>query len=162
MGVAIARLAGLVLLLALLALRVADPLFVSAIRNQSFDIFQRLYPRPYVKQPVVIVDIDEKSLEQIGQWPWPRSEVARLIDRLTAMGAIDIAFDVVFAEPDRLSPDRIAEDNPDLPEQARADLLKLPSNEQVLADAIRRSRVIVGETQRSPGRSIARWRPHHT
>jgi adenylate cyclase len=146
MGVAIARFAGLVLLLALLALRVADPLFVSAIRNQGFDIFQRLYPRPYVKQPVVIVDIDEKSLEQVGQWPWPRSEVARLIDRLTAMGAIDIAFDVVFAEPDRLSPDRIAADNPDLPEAVRADLLKLPSNEQVLADSIRRSRVIVGET----------------
>jgi adenylate cyclase len=146
MGVALARFAGLVLLLALLALRVADPLFVSAIRNQGFDIFQRLYPRPYVKQPVVIVDIDEKSLEQVGQWPWPRSEVARLIDRLTAMGAIDIAFDVVFAEPDRLSPDRIAADNPDLPEAVRADLLKLPSNEQVLADSIRRSRVIVGET----------------
>ncbi|MEP9390252.1 adenylate/guanylate cyclase domain-containing protein [Mesorhizobium sp. KR9-304] len=143
---ALARLAGLVLLLLLLGLRVADPLFVSAIRNQGFDIFQRLYPRPPVKQPVVIVDIDEKSLEQVGQWPWPRSEVARLIDRLTAMGAIDIGFDVVFAEPDRLSPDRIAEDNPDLPDALRAGLLALPSNEQVLADAIGRSRVVVGET----------------
>jgi adenylate cyclase len=159
MGVAIARLAGLVLLFALLGLRISDPLFVSAIRNQGFDIFQRLYPRPHVKQPVVIVDIDEKSLEQVGQWPWPRSEVARLIDRLTAMGAIDIAFDVVFAEPDRLSPDRIAEDNPDLPETVRTDLLKLPSNEQVLADAIRRSRVIVGETSvRLDDRSLAAGR----
>lgn len=146
MGVAVARLAGLALLLALLALRVADPLFVSAIRNQGFDIFQRIYPRPPVKQPIVIVDIDEKSLEQVGQWPWPRSEVARLIDRLTAMGAVVVGFDVVFAEPDRLSPDRIAADNPDLPEAARADLLKLPSNEQVLADSIGRSRVVVGET----------------
>ena len=146
MGVALARLAGLVLLLLLLGLRVADPLFVSAIRNQGFDIFQRLYPRPEVKQPVVIVDIDEKSLELVGQWPWPRSEVARLIDRLTEMGAVDIGFDVVFAEPDRLSPDRIAEDNPDLPDALKAGLLTLPSNEQVLADAIGRSRVVVGET----------------
>ena len=72
------------------------------------------------------------------------------------MGAIAIAFDVVFAEPDRLSPDRIAEDNPDLPETVRADLLKLPSNEQVLADAIRRSRVIVGETSvRQDDQSLA-------
>ncbi|HEY6633435.1 MAG TPA: adenylate/guanylate cyclase domain-containing protein, partial [Rhizobiaceae bacterium] len=93
-----------------------------------------------------IVDIDEKSLEQVGQWPWPRSEVARLIDRLTEMGAIVVGFDVVFAEPDRLSPDRIAADNPDLPEGARADLLRLPSNEEVLAAAIGRSRVVVGET----------------
>ncbi|MDQ2634606.1 MAG: adenylate/guanylate cyclase domain-containing protein [Pseudomonadota bacterium] len=145
-GVAIARIAGFVLLLALLGLRVADPLFVSSIRNQGFDILQRLHPRPEVEQPIVIVDIDEKSLQQVGQWPWPRSEVARLIDRLTAMGAVAIGFDIVFAEPDRLSPDRIAEDNPGLPEQARADLLNLPSNEEVLADSIRRSRVVVGET----------------
>ncbi|HEY6631515.1 MAG TPA: CHASE2 domain-containing protein, partial [Rhizobiaceae bacterium] len=145
-GVAVARLAGLALLLALLGLRVADPLFVSGIRNQGFDIFQRIHPRPTVKQPITIVDIDEKSLELVGQWPWPRSEVARLIDRLTGMGAVVVGFDVVFAEPDRLSPDRIAADNPDLPEGARADLLRLPSNEEVLASAIGRSRVVVGET----------------
>jgi adenylate cyclase len=146
MGVALARLAGIVLLLLLLGLRVADPLFVSGIRNQSFDIFQRLHPRPATKQPVAIVDIDEKSLELVGQWPWPRSEVARLIDKLTAMGAVVVGFDVVFAEPDRLSPDRVAEDNPNLPDTVKADLLKLPSNEQVLADAIQKSRVVVGET----------------
>lgn len=116
MGVALARLAGIVLLFLLLGLRVADPLFVSGIRNQSFDIFQRLHPRPATKQPVAIVDIDEKSLELVGQWPWPRSEVARLVDRLTAMGAVVVGFDVVFAEPDRLSPDRVAEDNPNLPD----------------------------------------------
>ncbi|MBX3580455.1 MAG: adenylate/guanylate cyclase domain-containing protein [Rhizobiaceae bacterium] len=145
-GVALARLAGLALLLLLLGLRIADPLLVSSIRNQGFDILQRLHPRPEVKQPIVIVDIDEKSLEQVGQWPWPRSEVGRLVDSLTRMGAVVVGFDIVFAEPDRLSPDRIAEDNPDLPEQARADLLNLPSNEVVLADAIRRSRVVVGET----------------
>lgn len=146
MGVALARLAGIVLLFLLLGLRVADPLFVSGIRNQSFDIFQRLHPRPVTKQPVAIVDIDEKSLELVGQWPWPRSEVARLVDRLTAMGAVVVGFDVVFAEPDRLSPDRVAEDNPNLPDSVKADLLKLPSNEQVLADAIQKSRVVVGET----------------
>ncbi|MEQ1943140.1 adenylate/guanylate cyclase domain-containing protein [Mesorhizobium sp. VNQ89] len=146
MGVALSRLAGLMLLLVLLGLRVADPLVLSSIRNQGFDILQRIHPRPVVPQPIKIVDIDEKSLQLVGQWPWPRSEVARLIDRLTAMGAVVVGFDVVFAEPDRLSPDRIAEDNPALPEQARADLLKLPSNEEVLAESIRRSRVIVGET----------------
>ncbi|MEW9804810.1 CHASE2 domain-containing protein [Mesorhizobium sp. ZMM04-5] len=146
MGIALARLAGLALLLLFLGLRVADPLVVSSIRNQGFDILQRLHPRPAAAQPIAIVDIDEKSLELVGQWPWPRTEVARLIDRLTAMGAVVIGFDVVFAEPDRLSPDRVAEDNPDLPETARTDLLKLPSNETVLANAIARSRVVVGET----------------
>ena len=98
------------------------------------------------KQPIVVVDIDEHSLDQLGQWPWPRSVVARLIDRLTAMGAVAIGFDIVFAEPDRLSPDRIAEDNVSLSPEAKASLLSLPSNEDLLADAIRRSRVVVGET----------------
>ena len=143
---AIARLTGLALLVLLIAVRIADPLFVSTIRNQSFDILQRLHPRPQTKQPVVVVDIDEESLDQVGQWPWPRSDVARLVDKLTAMGAIAIGFDVVFAEPDRLSPDKIAEDNASLPEDIKAGLLALPSNEELLADAIRRSRVIVGET----------------
>ena len=143
---AIARLAGLALLVLLIAVRIADPLFVSTIRNQSFDILQRLHPRPQTKQPVVVVDIDEESLDQVGQWPWPRSDVARLVDKLTEMGAIAIGFDVVFAEPDRLSPDKIAEDNASLPEDIKAGLLALPSNEELLADAIRRSRVIVGET----------------
>ena len=154
-GVAIARLVGLGLLILLVLMRIADPLFVSSIRNQSFDILQRLHPRPYTKQPVVVVDIDEKSLEQVGQWPWPRSEVARLVDRLTAMGAIAIGFDIVFAEPDRLSPDRIAEDNASLPADIKAGLLALPSNEELLADAIRRSRVVVGETSVRHGESPA-------
>jgi adenylate cyclase len=152
-GVAIARLFGLGLLVLLVLLRIADPLFVSNIRNQSFDILQRLSPRPYVKQPVVVVDIDEESLEQVGQWPWPRSEVARLVDTLTAMGAIAIGFDIVFAEPDRLSPDRIAEDNASLPADIKAGLMALPSNEDLLADAIRRSRVVAGETSVRQGES---------
>ena len=124
-GIAIARLAGLGLLMLLVAIRIADPLFLSTIRNQSFDLYQRLNPRPHVKQPVVVVDIDEKSLDQLGQWPWPRSVVAKLVDRLTAMGAVAIGFDIVFAEPDRLSPDRIAEDNAGLSPEVKADLLTL-------------------------------------
>ena len=145
-GVAIARLVGLALLILLIMVRIADPLFVSTIRNQSFDLYQRLVPRPSVKQPVVIVDIDEGSLEAVGQWPWPRSVVAKLVDRLTAMGAVAIGFDIVFAEPDRLSPDKIAQDNTALSPEVKAGLMALPSNEDLLADAIRRSRVVVGET----------------
>jgi len=145
-GIAIARLTGLALLILLIGVRVADPLFVSTIRNQSFDLYQRISPRPQVKQPVVVVDIDENSLKAVGQWPWPRSVVARLVDRLTAMGAVAIGFDIVFAEPDRLSPDKIAQDNASLSPEVKADLLAQPSNEILLADAIARSRVVVGET----------------
>ena len=86
------------------ALRITDPLPLEELRLRAFDLFQVMKPRVATQRPVVIVDIDEESLKSIGQWPWPRTRVADLITRLTQIGALAIAFDVVFAEPDRLSP----------------------------------------------------------
>lgn len=68
-----ARIIALGLLVGLVALRIADPVFVSTIRNQSFDLYQRIATRPYTPQPVVIADIDEKSLAEHGQWPLPET-----------------------------------------------------------------------------------------
>jgi hypothetical protein len=59
-----------------IALRVLDPAPVAALRGLTFDFFQRLSPRPYADLPVRIVDIDDASLAQHGQWPWPRTQVA--------------------------------------------------------------------------------------
>ncbi|WP_163846116.1 CHASE2 domain-containing protein [Pseudooceanicola aestuarii] len=141
-----ARLVGLALLLALLALRVVDPLPVQTLRNLSFDAYQRWHPRPVPDLPVAILDIDDASIEELGQWPWPRTRLADLIDAATAAGAVAVAFDIVFAEPDRLSPGAIARDNPALPADTAAALTALPSNDDVLAEAIGRSRVVLGQT----------------
>jgi adenylate cyclase len=73
-------------------------------RRSVFDYYQRLAPRTYQETPVRIVDIDDASLARVGQWPWPRSAVAAMVSRLAASGARAIAFDIVFAEPDRTSP----------------------------------------------------------
>ncbi len=97
------HLIGLGVLAAVVVLRVADPAPLQVFRSKIFDFYQRAEPREFSKLPVVIIDIDEESLAEIGQWPWPRTIVARLIDKLTEKGAAVIAFDVVFAEPDRLS-----------------------------------------------------------
>jgi adenylate cyclase len=70
----------------------------------SFDLYQWLAPRSYEDAPVRIVEIDDQSLAEVGQWPWPRTAIAELVDKLAAAGAAAIAFDIVFAEPDRLSP----------------------------------------------------------
>src|SRR5471030_2696024 len=91
------------LLLVLAVLRVADPLPLEELRVRTFDIYQVIQPREVTERPVVIIDIDEKSLKALGQWPWPRTRVADLITRLTELGAVAIGFDIVFAEPDRLS-----------------------------------------------------------
>src|SRR5882757_2303985 len=99
-----ARLLCVGLLIGLAALRVADPAAVEELRVRTFDTFQVIEPRVKTARPVVIIDIDEKSLAKLGQWPWPRTRIADLVDRLTALGAVVIAFDIVFAEPDRLNP----------------------------------------------------------
>ena len=134
------------LLVAFAALRVWDPAPVEEIRIRTFDAFQRIDPRTKTQRPVTIVDIDDKSMEKLGQWPWPRTRIADLITELTRLGAVVIAFDVVFPEPDRLNPDAVAQSIRNLDEETRARLSSLPSNDQVLADALRNSRVVLGES----------------
>ena len=142
----VARLLCLVLLVVFAALRVWDPSPVEEIRIRTFDTFQRIDPRKKTVRPVAIVDIDDKSMEKLGQWPWPRTEIADLVTELTRLGAVVIAFDVVFSEPDRLNPDAAAKSFRNLDEETRARLSSLPSNDKVLADALRHSRVVLGET----------------
>src|ERR1700682_3337686 len=141
-----ARLMCLALLIGLAALRLADPAPVEEIRVRTFDTFQRIDPRVKTARPVTIVDIDEASLAKLGQFPWPRTRIADLITNLTRLGAVVIAFDIVFSEPDRLNPDVAAATFRDLDEATREKLRALPSNDQILADAMRRSRVVLGES----------------
>jgi len=148
-----ARLMCLALLIGLAALRVADPAPIEELRLRTFDAFQLIQPRSKTVRPVTIVDIDEKSLAdpRLGQWPWPRTRIADIVNNLTRMGAVVIGFDVVFAEPDRLNPDQAAENFRGLDEATREKLRALPSNDQIFADAIRESRVVLGE---SGGRDV--------
>jgi len=141
-----ARLMCLALLIGLAALRIADPAPVEEIRVRTFDTFQRIDPRVKKARPVTIVDIDEASLAKLGQFPWPRTRIADLITNLTKLGAVVIAFDIVFSEPDRLNPDVAADTFRDLDEATREKLRALPSNDQIFADAMRRSRVVLGES----------------
>ena len=104
----IPALVGLAIIVALAVLRVSDPYPVRVARDTAFDFFQQLAPRPKAEYPVRVIDIDEASLRVEGQWPWPRSVMATLTSRLAELGAAAIAYDVLFPEPDRLSPSRIA------------------------------------------------------
>src|SRR5579863_1339962 len=116
------------------------------LRLFAFDEFLKLKPRQYQPTPVRIVDINDDSLAHFGQWPLPRTILAKLVDRLDALGAAAIAFDVLFIDPDRTTPSRLVENieglAPDDPIIAR--FAKLPDHDQVFADAIRRSRVVLG------------------
>jgi adenylate cyclase len=143
----IARAVCTLLLLALVPLRIADPRPLEEVRLRTFDLMQVLRPRVQTARPVVIADIDEASLKEIGQWPWPRTVVADLVTRLHDLGAVAVGFDVVFAEPDRTSPAVVAESFRGIDAATRQVLDSLPSNDQVLADAIKNAgNVVVGET----------------
>jgi adenylate cyclase len=133
------------LLFALVPLRLADPRLLQELRVRTFDFFQVLLPRPQEIRPVVIVDIDEASLKAIGQWPWPRTTVADLITQITQLGAVAIGFDVIFPEPDRMSPAIAERSFRGIDAETRAKLDRLPSNDDALAEAIKHSRVVVGQ-----------------
>ena len=106
----------------------------SNLQNYSFDTLQRLLPREiYVEDPVVIIDIDDRSLAEIGQWPWPRNQLAKLTDQAYAAAAL--GFDIVFAESDRTNPQNFISSYP-LNEALKKELSKLPSNDELFAQAI--------------------------
>src|ERR1700756_155305 len=147
------RLICLALLVGFAALRIFDPGPIQELRVRTFDKFQVIDPRVKKVRPVTIVDIDERSLAdpRLGQWPWPRTRIADMINNLTRLGAAAIAFDAVFSEPDRLNPDIAADTFRGLDEATREKLRALPSNDQIFADAIKKSRVVLGE---SAGRDV--------
>ena len=145
-GFGLGRLVCLVLLAGLVALRIGNPGPLESLRVRTFDFYQTLQPRQATLKPAVIVDIDEASLKTFGQWPWPRTLLADLVAKLARLGSAVVAFDIIFAEPDRMSPAIAAESFRNLDADTRAQLMKLPSNDQVLADAMRRTRVVLGES----------------
>jgi adenylate cyclase len=139
------RTLGFALLAAFLALRIWDPGPLESLRLRSFDFYQTLKPREVRIRPVVIVDIDEDSLRAIGQWPWPRTVIAELVTRLQQLGAAAIGFDVIFPEPDRMSPGAVARSLSQIDEVTRLRLEALPTNDEVMAQAMRGTRVILGQ-----------------
>jgi adenylate cyclase len=135
------------LLIGAAVLRMDDPAPIQAVRNFVFDNYQRLEPRPYDPDlPVRIADIDEKSLAKLGQWPWSRATVAKVVDRLAELGAAVVAFDVLFSEPDRTSPQAIAANLPDDPSftEVKARMAELPDPDAQLAASLRRMPSVLG------------------
>jgi adenylate cyclase len=90
---------GAVLITAVLA--VFPPRALARLDNASYDMLLRSIPTRPPAGRVVIIDVDERSLSAIGQWPWRRDLIGDLIARLRDMGAAIVALDMVFAEPDR-------------------------------------------------------------
>ncbi|OJY36698.1 MAG: hypothetical protein BGP06_13355 [Rhizobiales bacterium 65-9] len=130
------------------ALAAFDPSPLRAVRDLAFDSFMALKPRVYdADAPVRVVDIDEESLRRMGQWPWPRTILARLVTAIGDAGAAAIALDLLFAEPDRTSLEQIVagmEASPARDDLARVARERKTTNDDALADAMKRYPVAIG------------------
>ena len=118
-------------------IRLSDPEILEVLRLKYFDQLQNYSMRETDGHTyTVIVDIDEKSLEEVGQWPWSRNVLADLFKKCAESGMLVLGLDILFSEPDRTSPNLIAKDlrirNPELSRQ----LSILPSNESIAADSM--------------------------
>ncbi|HEY6086435.1 MAG TPA: CHASE2 domain-containing protein [Burkholderiaceae bacterium] len=109
------------------------------LRAAWFDGYQTLYPRPVAVLPVTIVEIDQKSLQSLGQWPWPRTRLAQLVDTINAVGPAAIGVDIVMPDVDPLSPDQLLAQFAISDDTLAILLGALPSNDLALADALHRA-----------------------
>jgi len=120
----------------------SQPLVVG--QRLNFDLYQQLFPRRRASQPVTIVAIDEKSLKRVGQWPWPRSTLAQLIDGVQGHEPAAIGLDMYMPEPDQTSPHRIGAQLAATHPHVGNTLANLPSHDTLLATALRNAPSVLG------------------
>lgn len=152
------------LALCLLALRWLDPLPLELMRLRTFDLATAFCPVSRDAGHAVAVDIDDAGLRTVGQWPWPRTVMARLVERLDSAGVRMVVFAIVFAEPDRWSPARFGPASglpaAGLPAGVAEVLGNLPDPDRIFAGSMRRIPVVLTQVlsnmpERRSGRDAA-------
>ena len=132
----IKKYSGLTILILLVLIKIQDSNFVKRIENISYDAFQTIFIEKSTYEDVVIVDIDEKSIGEIGQFPWRRDVFAKLIDKLNSYNAAVISFDIFFSEDDRQNPKRILN-------EFNLDNEGVIDSDQLLLESIKSSNVVL-------------------
>jgi adenylate cyclase len=129
---------GMALIAVLLSLAAGD-----RMRRGIFDSWQSARPRDLSGTDVRVVMIDDRSIEAVGSWPWPRYYLARLTEELAKRKARVIAFDIMFPEPDRVSPDSIASLYPELSPAAADEMRKLQPMDRLFGQVIGTAPVVL-------------------
>ena len=89
--------------LVLTGIRIDNSDTVKILRYKTWDTFQTIHPREILSDSITVVNITEEDLKTYGQWPWPRHVMAMLHAKIADAGAILVNYNVLFAEPDRMS-----------------------------------------------------------
>lgn len=137
-------LSGIVMAALIIVARDCSPGFFERLQLASFDGLQRVAPWEPGLGPVRVIDIDDASLKRVGQWPWPRATIARMVRVLQDSGVKAIAFDAVFAEPDRSSPAALAKSWEQEFGWQVAGHIQLPDYDADLIAAFGRGKVVTG------------------
>ena len=132
----------LLLVIVILHVTVGERLW-SPLRNLVFDAYQHSMPRRVESFPVAIIDIDERSLAAFGRWPWPRSRLAQLVEAAHRLGALSVGLDMIMPEADSLSPKYLLAGRPDVSPALAEALAGLPSNDALLAGALRKTPSVI-------------------
>jgi serine phosphatase RsbU (regulator of sigma subunit)/CHASE2 domain-containing sensor protein len=142
-GIGRIRWVGLLVLGALTLLLWLQPPFITRQQLQWFDASQRLLPRTVKATPAVVVDIDQRSMAALGQWPWPRTVLAQLIREIQRAKPHAIGLDILMSESDRSSPEHWLDTMPTHDSELAQALESLPSHDAELTRAIAQSRLVV-------------------
>ena len=95
---------GLFMTLLIAGFSLFQPTFLDSLQFKVYDFFLRMHPQEKRSDVPVVVTLDEKTIQQFGQWPWPRYRMALLGEKIRRLGPASIGLDVMFPEPDRTSP----------------------------------------------------------
>jgi adenylate cyclase len=128
----------------ILLIRLANLDYVQSITNLSLDSYQKIFKYELAETPVIIVDVDEKSLGKIGQFPWNRKIFGDLVKTLKESGASVISFDIFFSEEDKQNPNQILKAyNLNRESNLASEILKLPNNDDYFLNQIKNSNVVM-------------------
>ena len=101
---------GIFLLSLLIIFKLQGGIFIKKIENITYDFYQSLFIEETDFDKVLIIDIDEKSIAELGQFPWRRDIWGKIIYKLNDLGVDTIAFDVFFSEADMQNPKKILQE----------------------------------------------------
>ena len=124
----------------LISLKFSNPIFIQKISNINYDFYQSNFVKGKIDN-ITIIDIDEKSIDTIGQFPWRRDVYATIFKNLKASGAKVIAVDIFFSENDKQNPThllrRLQKENNNFP------TLQVIDTQQIFIDSLKTSNVVL-------------------
>ena len=121
-------------------IKIINPPLIQKISNINYDFYQKIFNRGVVEN-ITIIDIDEKSIAKIGQFPWRRDIYSKILENLNQYSPSAIAFDIIFSEKDKQNPQdlllQLQKENNQL------ENIKVINTNQIFIDSIKKSKVIL-------------------